>query len=299
MPPKKSKSVIKTSDEEILSQVSVLEPVEESVIISKTKSSGKPKIKSRAKPVESVLEDSVVISKTKSIKRGTKKPIEAEAISTSSPIPKSLRVLLNKSGRPSVEFDIETMGVTSQNQGILACANIDPKDSKTGEYNVKIIQTLVEPAGKNLVVFFYKSNYDTLKIYKEWNNSAPVSKLRNYLYKNLFKSSDQGMLTAIESAGYSVNDKNIQMVIIDRDYLNNTGTATTFLTESFKCYDLFGRRNGLDRILLKQSRNQLLLSEAQEALVSVTESSGKRGGKTRKRYKNKSKITNRKISNKD
>ena len=293
MPPKKSKTVIKTSDEEILSQVPILEPVVESIIISKSKG------KSRAKPVETVLEDPVIISKTKSIKTKTKKTIEAKTVAVSSPIPKSLRVMLNKPGRPSVEFDIETMGVTSQNQGILVCANIDKDDSKTGQHNVKIIQTLVEPAGKNLVVFFYKPNYDTLKIYKEWNKSPAVSKLRNYLYKNLFKSSDQGMLTAIESAGYSANDKNIQMVIIDRDYLNNTGTATTFLTESFKCYDLFGRRNGLQRIMLKQSGNQTLLSEAQKALVSVTDSSGKKGGKTRKRYKNKSKITNRKISNKD
>jgi hypothetical protein len=276
MPPKKSRAAKSKVVGEVVSSVPVLEsPVEDTPI----------KTKSKAKP----LEESVTVSKGKSTK--TKK---LEAVSASSPIPKSLRVMLNKPGRSSVEFDIETMGVTSQNQGILVCANIDARDSKTGEENVKIIQTLVEPAGKNLVVFFYKPNYDTLKIYKTWNDSTAVSKLRNYLYKNLFKSPDKGMVVAIESAGYSANDK-IQMIIIDRDYLNNAGTATTFLTETFKCYDLFGRKNGLQRIMLKQSGNETLSAEAKSALVSVIDSSGRKGGKSRNRtYKNKRSINNTK-----
>ena len=73
------------SDEKVAS-VPVLEPVKESVIETKTKSI--------AKPVGSVLEGSVLVG---SVTETKTKPIKTKKIlpvSVSSPIPKSLRVIL-------------------------------------------------------------------------------------------------------------------------------------------------------------------------------------------------------------
>ena len=268
MPPKKSKkTTVKQPTPENTANVSLTQEVQETVSSGrikkiKTKTNTKTKTK-KSRASESVSESAATLVSSSSI------PI---------PIPITLTVMLG-----SEVFNVKEMGETSQNQGVIVCANID--HNKSGQYTAKIIQTLVEPRGNNLVVFFYKPNYDILKIYNKWNTTSAVSKLRNYLYQNLFKSLDQGMITAIENAGYYAND-HIEMIIIDREYLNNVDAASpgTFLTKSDSCYNLFGNKNGFLEITKKPNTD--LLSAARNALVTVTDSSVKKGGKTRRR-KNK------------
>lgn len=273
MPPKKLKTklpsreiVLEDESTPKTTDLSLTQEVDETVSSGRIK---KTKIKTKTK------------TKTKSKKSSASESVDTlvSSSSISIPIPTTLTVMLG-----SEVFNVEEMGNTSQNQGVIVCANID--HTKSGQYTAKIIQTLVEPRGKNLVVFFYKSNYDILKIYKTWNETSAVSKLRNYLYQNLFKSLHQDMISLIETAGYSAGDKDIQMIIIDREYLNNVDIASpgTFLTKSDSCYNLFGNKNGFLEIELRNNKD--LLSAAKNALVTVTDSSIKKGGKTRRR-KNK------------
>ena len=242
-----------------------------------------PKRKSVSKvSADSILEpeplksESLISSSKSKTQTKSKKTVEHLSVS----IPKVVTIL-KETGET---YDPELMATHSMNQGQITQVNIDIKIDET---SAPVIQTLVEPTGRNLVIFFYKSNYDTMGIYKEWNKDPNVISLKKYLYQNLFNTSPE-ILKPIISAGYNKDDKNINMVIIDRrliQFANDSPSFTGFLSETFRRYDLFGRLNGNRQIRLKQSANQKLFDEARDALVIVNPLKGGSKRKTSKKRK--------------